>query len=74
MQANITIKKLFFKVDKGYVALGAGLWAGHFTRNVFRLEGDCRGCFVKHDSADSVAVITRRCQRLNSGSIPDRRI
>jgi hypothetical protein len=23
MQANITIKKLFFKVDKGYVALGA---------------------------------------------------
>ena len=29
---------------------------------------------MKHDSADSVAVITRRCQRLNSGSIPDRRI
>ena len=74
MQANITIKKLPFKVDKGYVALRSGPEAGLFTRNVFRLEGDCRGCFVQHDSADSVAVITRRCQRLNSGSNPDRRI
>ena len=28
----------------------------------------------KQHSADSVAVITRRCQRLNSGSNPDRRM
>jgi hypothetical protein len=28
MQANITIKKLFFKVDKGYVALGEGRGRG----------------------------------------------
>ena len=46
--------------------------AGHITRNVFRLGGYWRRCFVRH-CADSVAVITRRCQRLNSGSNPDRR-
>jgi hypothetical protein len=32
------------------------------------------GALFEADRADSVAVITRRCQRLNSGSNPDRRI
>jgi len=46
MQTNITMKKSSFKVDKGYAAFWGQGGGDHFARNVFRLEGDCRGCFA----------------------------